>query len=127
LGDNDDTTVVDSLDEASLDRDTLTINGGVENGAKVYGDDGNDDITVWGDPGTVAGLIDMGKDDDRLYLYASVDSSSADLDGGKGTDYLFVDMTETEWQAVDWQGNVTNFEKIVFEDNTIADLPYVAP
>ncbi|MEA1988598.1 MAG: prepilin-type N-terminal cleavage/methylation domain-containing protein [Pseudomonadota bacterium] len=127
LGDNDETTEVDPLDETSLDRDILTINGGVENGAKVYGDDGNDDITVYGEPGTVAGLIDMGKDNDRLYLYASVDSSSADLDGGPGTDYLFIDMTETEWQAVDWQGNVTDFEKIVFKDNSIADLPYVAP
>jgi prepilin-type N-terminal cleavage/methylation domain-containing protein len=119
LGDNDDTTDVETF-ESSDGKDVAIIDGNINSGALLDAGFGNDDVTV---NGVVAGKIDMSKDNDRLYLNGTVDTSTADIDGGQGTDIIFLNMTYEEWTAnTALQGVIVNFEKAVFENNVQVDL-----
>lgn len=119
LGDNDDTTTVETF-ESSDGKDVAIIDGNIENGALLDAGQGNDDVTV---NGIIAGKVDMNKDNDRLYVNGSVDADTADIDGGQGTDIIFLNMTLDEWNAdTALQGAIVNFEKAVLENNVEIEL-----
>ncbi|BCN94032.1 hypothetical protein THMIRHAM_18170 [Thiomicrorhabdus immobilis] len=101
-------------------KDTLVVDGNVDDGAKIYGNDGNDVITL---NGAINGLVDMGKDNDLLIINKTaatntvVIGSTADIDGGNGADVLYVEMTGAEWDAA-WSGlssSISNFEYLSLE------------
>jgi len=102
------------LYRASLDmgdnNDIANITGTV--GGTVLGDGGDDTIKVFGD---VTGNIDMGNDNDTLYI--SADIVGGDIDGGSGTNTLHVyyaDQAALDAIIAAEGGSYTNFDTIVY-------------
>ncbi|MDX1353149.1 MAG: hypothetical protein R3254_09055, partial [Thiomicrorhabdus sp.] len=101
-------------------KDTLVVDGNVDDGAKIYGNDGNDVITL---NGAVNGLVDMGKDNDLLIINKTlatnsvVIGSTADIDGGMGADVLYVEMSGADWDSA-WStlsSSISDFEYLSLE------------
>ena len=91
------------------DNDIATIGGSV--GGTLDAGTGDDTVTVIGD---VTGSVNMEGNDDTLYVTGDV--VGGDLDGGTGTDTLYVSASEGEFATLlsTEGGSVQNFENIVY-------------
>lgn len=119
LGEGDDSLVLRG--EAITDSEGVVtdIIGGLT--SSLLAGDGEDKVWIQGSI-LEGSMLDMGDDDDVLWLGHSLyDSSgriSTDIDGGTGYDILILEnMTKAEWNVNNggFQSSVLNFEYVMFE------------
>ena len=120
-GDGNDKVYIegDAYDKIMLEEgnDELTILGSLKSGGEVDAGDDNDVVFVGVD---IKGDIDLGSGDDELRVNGDIMN---DIEGGEGTDVIYVNKTSFEWDASGQIDYLSGFEKIQFKDGTVQNLP----